>query len=116
MQTIRRTLLASVAVISLVSIAAAQQPQTPPVARLTLKSAVDQAVRNSRDVQMAKLEATLADKTAAVDRSVFGPNLYTGSGFAYSSGFPLAPGNGVRILSSPENRVMGANSPITSNQ
>jgi outer membrane protein TolC len=98
MQAIRRTLLASVAVISLVSIAAAQQPQTPPVARLTLKSAVDQAVRNSRDVQMAKLEATLADKTAAVDRSVFGPNLYTGTGFAYTSGFPLAPGNGVPAI------------------
>jgi outer membrane protein TolC len=98
MQAIRRTLLASVAVISLVSIAAAQQTQTPPVARLTLKSAVDQAVRNSRDVQMAKLEATLADKTAAVDRSVFGPNLYTGTGFAYTSGFPLAPGNGVPAI------------------
>src|SRR5580693_3961763 len=98
MQAIRRTLLASVAVISLVSIAAAQQTQTPPVARLTLKSAVDQAVRNSRDVQMAKLEATLADKTAAVDRSVFGPNLYTGSGFEYSSGFPLAPGGGVPAI------------------
>jgi len=102
MQTFRRNLLTSIALISLAATCAAQQnqspTQTPPIARLTLKSAVDLAVRNSRDVQLAKLEATLAEKTAAVDRSVFGPNLYTGSGFAYSSGFPLAPGGGVPTL------------------
>ncbi len=98
MQTFRRSLLASIIIISLTSLAAAQQTQTPPVARLTLKSAVNQAVRNSREVQLAKLQATLSEKTAAVDRSVFGPNLYTGSGLAYSSGFPLAPGGGVPAL------------------
>lgn len=96
MQNLRRCLLTSIALISLAATCAAQQ--TPPVARLTLKSAVDLAVRNSREVTLAKLEATLAEKTAAVDRSVFGPNLYTGSGFAYSSGFPLAPGGGVPTL------------------
>jgi outer membrane protein len=98
MQTFRRGLLASIALISLTSIAAAQQTQTPPVAHLTLKSAIDQAVRNSRDVQLATLEATLADKTAAVDRSAFGPSLTSGSGLAYSSGFPLAPGGGVPAI------------------
>jgi outer membrane protein TolC len=98
MPKIRRTFLTFAGLVLIASTCAAQQTQTPPVARLTLKSAVDQAVRNSRDVQMAKLEATLADKTAAVDRSVFGPNLYTGSGFAYSSGFPLAPGGGVPAI------------------
>ena len=98
MQTFCRGLLTSIALISLATTCAAQQSQTPPVAHLTLKSAVDQAVRNSRDVQIAKLEATLAEKTAAVDRSVFGPNLYTGSGLAYSSGFPLAPGGGVPAI------------------
>jgi outer membrane protein TolC len=98
MQNIRRGLLAFASAFLLVSMTAAQQPQTPPVARLTLKSAVDLAVRNSREVSLAKLEATLAEKTAAVDRSVFGPNLYTGSGFAYSSGFPLAPGGGVPAI------------------
>ncbi len=96
MQSIRRGLIAVVAVALISSASAAQQ--APPVARLTLKSAVEQAVRNSRDVQLAKLEATLADKTAAVDRSTFGPNLYTGSGLAYTSGFPLAPGGGVPAI------------------
>ncbi len=96
MHTIRRGLLAISALASFVSICGAQQ--SPPVAHLTLKSAVQQAVRNSLDLQLAKLQATLANKTAAVDRSVFGPNLYSGSGFAYSSGFPLAPGGGVPTL------------------
>ena len=96
MPSIRRGLISVVAFAAISSAATAQQ--APPVARLTLRSAVEQAVRNSRDVQLAKLEATLADKTAAVDRSVFGPNLYTGSGFAYSSGFPLAPGGGVPAI------------------
>jgi outer membrane protein TolC len=96
MQIFRRGLLISIALVSFAATYAAQQ--TAPVARLTLKSAVDQAVRNSRDIQLAKLEATLAEKTAAVDRSVFGPSLYTGSGLAYSSGFPLAPGGGVPAI------------------
>jgi outer membrane protein TolC len=96
MQSIRRGLIAVVAVALISSASAAQQ--TPPLARLTLRSAVEQAVRNSRDVQLAKLEATLAEKTAAVDRSTFGPNLYTGSGLAYTSGFPLAPGGGVPAI------------------
>jgi outer membrane protein TolC len=74
----------------LAATAAAQQDI--PVARLTLKSAVELAVRNSRDLQLAKLQAELAGKTADVDRAQFRPNLYTGSGYAYSSGFPLAPG------------------------
>jgi outer membrane protein TolC len=96
MTTIRRGLLAALALASFASASRAQQ--SSPVARLTLKTAVDQAVRNSRDVTLAKLEATLADKTAAVDRSVFGPNLYTGSGLAYTSGFPLTPGGGVPAI------------------
>jgi len=96
MQTLRRGLFAFVSIVLIASTCRAQQ--SPPVARLTLKTAVDQAVRNSRDVTLAKLEATLADKTAAVDRSVFGPNLYTGSGLAYTSGFPLAPGGGVPAI------------------
>ena len=96
MQTIRRGLLVFAGTVILAATCTAQQ--APPVARLTLKTAVDQAVRNSREVTLAKLEATLADKTAAVDRSIFGPNLYTGSGLAYSSGFPLAPGGGVPAI------------------
>jgi outer membrane protein TolC len=81
----------------LISLSAAAQ-QTIPVAKLTLKSTVELAVRNSRDLQLAKLEASFAEKTAEVDRSVFRPNLYTGTGYEYTSGFPLAPGGGLPTL------------------
>ncbi len=58
---------------------------------LTLKEAVGLAVRNSRDMTAAKLRLNVADKTATVSRSYFRPNLYTGSGAAYTSGFPQSP-------------------------
>jgi len=86
--------LSIVSVLSWMALAAGAQ-QSPPVAQLTLKSAVELAVRNSRDLTLAKLHAELADKTAWVDRAAFLPNLSTGTGYVYSSGFPLAPGGGV---------------------
>jgi len=58
---------------------------------LTLKETVALAVRNSRDMAAARLRLNVADKTAAVSRSFFRPNLYTGSGAAYTSGFPQSP-------------------------
>jgi len=93
MNRIRRSfiLIAGTALIA----APAFAQQTVPPAKLTLKSAVELAVRNSRDLQLAKLQAGLSEKTADVDRAQFRPNLYTGSGLAYTSGFPLAPGGGV---------------------
>jgi outer membrane protein TolC len=72
--------------------------QSPPPAQLTLKRAIELALRNSRDIELAKLHASLASLTAGVDRSRFLPNFFTGSGAEYSSGFPLAPGGGVPSL------------------
>ncbi len=80
----------------LAQVAAGQQ--TPPVAQLTLRRAVELALRNSRDVELARLHAALASQTASVDRSRFLPNFFTGSGAEYSSGLPLAPGGGVPAL------------------
>jgi outer membrane protein TolC len=72
--------------------------QSPPVTQLTLKRAVELALRNSRDLDLAKLHASVSNMTVGVDRSKFLPNLFTGSGYQYSSGFPLAPGGGVPAL------------------
>jgi outer membrane protein len=72
--------------------------QTAPPAQLTLRRAVELALRNSRDIELARLHASLASQTAGADRSRFLPNIYTGSGAEYSSGFPLAPGGGVPSL------------------
>jgi outer membrane protein TolC len=96
MSTIRRASTALAGTLLLAITASAQQ--TVPPAKLTLKNTVELAVRNSRDLQLAKLEASFAEKTADVDRAQFRPNLYTGTGYEYTSGFPLAPGGGLPTL------------------
>jgi outer membrane protein len=62
-----------------------------PVA-LTLKRAIELALQNSRDIQVAKLQASLADRSSMVTRSQFLPNLYGGSGLGYTYGIPETPG------------------------
>jgi outer membrane protein len=81
---------------ALATACAAQQPE--PAAKLTLKEAVQLAIQNSREIQAARLQTAVAQKTVGVDRSVFLPNLYTGSGYEYTSGFPLAPGGSLPTL------------------
>jgi outer membrane protein TolC len=66
--------------------------QTQAQEKLTLKRAVTLALQNSRDLALARVQYTVAQKQAGVDRAEFRPNLYTGSGAAYSNGFPQTPG------------------------
>jgi outer membrane protein len=80
-------ILASVAGLVLPCVAAAQDLQ--PIA---LKDAVNTALQSSHEVALAKARLDVAEKTVGVDRSVFQPNLFTGSGLAYTYGFPLTPG------------------------
>lgn len=56
---------------------------------LTLRRAVALAVQNSRELALARVRQGVAEREAGVSRSFFLPNLYTGSGAAFSSGFPL---------------------------
>jgi outer membrane protein TolC len=74
---------------------AAAQPagaqQSAPVA-LTLRSAIEMALRNSRDIQVAKLQASLAEHASMVSKAEFLPNLYAGSGAGYTYGIPETPG------------------------
>jgi outer membrane protein len=62
-----------------------------PVA-LTLKRAIELALQNSKDIQVAKLQARLADHSAQITRSQFLPNVYAGSGAGYTFGIPETPG------------------------
>jgi len=71
--------------------AAAGGQQGGPVA-LTLKSAIEMALRNSKDIQIAKLQASLAEHATQVSKSGFLPNLYAGSGAGYTYGIPETPG------------------------
>jgi outer membrane protein len=59
---------------------------------LTLQQAVSLALQNSRDVKLAQVQYNVALGEVGVDRAAFRPNLYTGSGAAYTHGFPSLPG------------------------
>jgi outer membrane protein len=63
---------------------------TPVV--LTLKRAIEMALQNSKDIQVAKLQASLATHSAQITKAQFLPNLYAGSGAGYTYGIPETPG------------------------
>ena len=76
----------------------AQAQEAPPIptstsaVSLTLKRAIELALQNSSDIQVAKLQASLADRSAMITRAQFMPNLYAGSGAGYTLGIPETPG------------------------
>ena len=71
-----------------------EQPQStaPNAVSLTLKRAIELALQNSTDIQVAKLQASLANRSAMITRAPFLPNLYAGSGAGYTFGIPETPG------------------------
>src|ERR1700687_2717 len=76
--------------------ARAQQPQPIPTetsaVSLTLKRAIELALQNSKDIQIAKLHASLANRSALITKAQFMPNLFAGSGAGYTYGIPETPG------------------------
>jgi outer membrane protein TolC len=68
------------------------QPGNPSAVSLTLKHAIELALQNSKDIQIAKLQASLANRSAMITKSQFMPNLYAGSGAGYTFGIPETPG------------------------
>ena len=53
-----------------------------------MREAVTLALQNSRDLALARVQYNVALNAAGLDRAAFLPNLYTGSGAAYTYGFP----------------------------
>jgi outer membrane protein TolC len=70
----------------------AQTPGSAAPVALTLKHAIELALQNSRDIQVAKIQARGADHAAQITRAQFLPNLYAGSGAGYTNGIPETPG------------------------
>jgi outer membrane protein len=70
----------------------AAQTNKPGAVLLTLKHAIELALQNSKDIQVAKLQASLADRSAMITKSQFLPNVYAGSGAGYTFGIPETPG------------------------
>jgi outer membrane protein len=69
----------------------AQSANTAPVA-VTLKRAIELALQNSKELQVAKIQASVADHAAQITKAQFMPNLYAGSGAGYTNGIPETPG------------------------
>lgn len=100
MTTIRKcfaTLSLGISLAATLPMCAQQAPQKPagdppPPIALTLKRAIELALQNSKDIQVAKIQGRLADRSAVISRAEFLPNLYMGSGLGYSNGIPETPG------------------------
>ena len=67
------------------------QAASAPVV-LTLKRSIDLALQNSKEIQLAKIQARVADQSANLTKAEFLPNLYAGSGAGYTYGLPETPG------------------------
>jgi outer membrane protein TolC len=81
-----------VATICLALSATAQESLVPQPIALTLKRAIELALQNSKDIQVAKIQASIADHAALINKAQFMPNVYAGSGLGYSYGIPETPG------------------------
>jgi outer membrane protein len=85
--------IAGSAVLAMLAAASAQgQNGTPAPLALSLKRAVELALQNSRDLQVARIQASIAERAAFITRAEFLPNLFAGSGAAYTHGIPETPG------------------------
>lgn len=73
------------------SSAASEQATAAPRV-LTLDEVVNLALEHSPQLTLARVQYNVAKNTAGVARAEFRPNLYTGSGAAYTNGFPTTPG------------------------
>src|SRR5260370_18223060 len=59
---------------------------------LNLKRAIELALQNSKEIQVAKIQASVADHAAQITKAQFMPNLYADSGSGYTYGIPETPG------------------------
>ena len=57
---------------------------------LTLRQAVDRALRQNPEIAMARLDEVKAIAAVRVQKDPFTPRIYFGSGLAYTNGFPMS--------------------------
>jgi outer membrane protein TolC len=87
-----RVLAAAIAASGLVTIAGAQEVSAPQPIALTFKRTIEFALQNSKDLQVAKIQASVADHAVLINKAQFMPNIYAGSGAGYTYGIPETPG------------------------
>jgi outer membrane protein TolC len=86
------------AIAALVSLLSSIPARAQGQGQLTMKQVITLALQNSRDLALARIQYNVALNQAAVERGDFRPNLYTGSGVAYTNGSPFVPGGGLPSL------------------
>ncbi|HWZ98576.1 MAG TPA: TolC family protein [Candidatus Dormibacteraeota bacterium] len=84
--------MAILSVIAILAAASAVAQQTPPPVSLTLKRTLELALQNSKDIKVARIQSSVADRAAMIGKADFLPNLYVGSGAGYTNGIPETPG------------------------
>ncbi len=72
--------------------ASAQTSSSAAPVAMTLKHAIELALQNSKEIQTAKIQASVSDHAAQITKAQFMPNLYAGSGAGYTNGIPETPG------------------------
>ena len=93
-----RRALEMIAVLALAGCSLQAQEQSAPTqtethaVTFTLRRAIELALQNSREIQVAKLQASLANRSALITKAQFLPNIYAGSGAGYTYGIPETPG------------------------
>src|SRR5258706_15381030 len=72
--------------------AAQESPKDGAPMALTLKRAIELALQNSKEIQAAKIQASVAGSAAQITKAEFVANLYGGSGAGDTEGIPETPG------------------------
>jgi len=57
---------------------------------MTLRQAVEQALRQNPEIAMARLDEIKAQEAVRIQKDPFSPRISVGSGLAYTSGFPMS--------------------------
>src|SRR6516164_9381304 len=87
-----RAILKATALVTFFAATATVAQEAPAPVALTLRRAIELALENSKDIQVAKIQASVADHAAMINKAQFMPNLYAGSGAGYTYGIPETPG------------------------
>lgn len=83
---------AAIVICAIFAATSATAQQAPAPISLTLKRALELALQNSKDIKVARIQATVGDRAAMIGKADFLPNLYVGSGAGYTYGIPETPG------------------------
>src|SRR5580693_9330254 len=102
----RKSLAVYVAPSLLLVLCAAVPARAQEDRKLSMREAVALALQNSRDLALARMQYTVALNEAGVDRAAFLPNLYTGSGAAYTYGFPSVGGSPPAVFQMSYNQAV----------